>query len=58
MVEDDDDPTGGEDNDDEDAFGLESAAIRDSKKIVGLKSSNEGSEVCSARSYKSISLTL
>jgi Spa2 homology domain (SHD) of GIT len=26
MVEDDDDPTGGEDNDDEDAFGLENAA--------------------------------
>lgn len=41
MIEDDDDPTGGEDNDDEDAFGLESAArSRESKQVNG-----QGSEV-------------
>jgi hypothetical protein len=45
MVEDDDDPTGGEDNDDEDAFGLESAARRVSKRSVEAKSINGGSEV-------------
>jgi hypothetical protein len=58
MVEDDDDPTGGEDNDDGDAFGLESAATRDSKRSVGVKSSNGGSEVGFRETCGQISLII
>jgi hypothetical protein len=41
MVEDDDDPTGGEDNEDEDAFGLEKAA----RSHENNTNSSQGSEV-------------